>query len=105
MTLIPRLEPRRDRLKRCNRCKLWQPVEFFQRDASRADGRRGDCKDCRRQRRRALKRGARRYRPWERNGSVAAKARAYGFKKETIHGRLNRGWSLSRAMLTPVGGT
>jgi len=101
---IPRVEPRSGRLKRCNnpRCRLWLPIDEFQRDGRCADGRRGECKDCRSRRRRALKLGFRRFKPWEKCGSVAAKARAFGFKKSTVHDRLTRGWSLPRALLTPV---
>lgn len=51
MPPIPRVAPRRDRLKRCaGPCADWLPVECFDLDRARADGRRSYCKGCRRDR-------------------------------------------------------
>lgn len=103
MTPIPRLEPRPGRLKRCSRCRLWLPVsQSFTRDRACPDGYRGECSDCRRERRRALEHGARRCRPWCLSGSVAEKARARGFVPNTVRERVRRGWSLRKALLRPV---
>jgi len=62
---IPRTEPNPERLKRCTGpCGEWLPIDCFQRDKARADGRRGDCRACRKERRAELKAGAEKRSPW-----------------------------------------
>lgn len=48
---IPRAKARQARLKRCNHCGELLEARFFGDDCSRADGKRGDCKACRSERR------------------------------------------------------
>lgn len=49
--MIPRVEPRPDRLKRCSKCKDWFPINCFPRDRQHPDGHRNECKSCRSQNR------------------------------------------------------
>ena len=79
-TTIPRVEPRRDRLKRCSGpCGEWLPaLDCFDRDRSRPDGLRSVCKACRREREEQLRRGAERRRPWGTRETARRLARESG---------------------------
>ncbi len=70
-TAYPRSEPRPDRMKRCAACQEWFPVTCFHRDPGNPDFRRNECIACRQERRRILRRGARRLRPWGRRNATA----------------------------------
>jgi hypothetical protein len=62
---IPRVTPPPGRLKQCTGpCGKWFPIECFTKDPTSPDGRERRCKACRYERRRELKKGARRRRPW-----------------------------------------
>lgn len=47
------------------RCRDSWPMDFFSVDKQNADGRRNECGACRKERRVALARGAKRARPWQ----------------------------------------
>lgn len=100
---IPRVEPRRDRLKHCSGpCNDWLPIECFDLDRTRADGRRSVCKACRQERQAELAAGAPRRRPWSSCRPVSAVAREAGLARSTLAGRLAAGWSLPEALSRPV---
>lgn len=103
MQNIPRVEPRRDRLKHCSGpCDDWLPVECFDHDRTRADGRRSVCKACRTERDVELDAGAPRHRPWACRRSVSAMAREAGLPPSTLAGRLAAGWGLEEALSKPA---
>lgn len=62
----PRVEPRPERLKRCSLCREWLPVACYQRDAQNPDNHRHECSACRSERRKQLREGMPRFRPYGR---------------------------------------
>lgn len=99
---IPRVTPRRDRLKLCSSCQEWLPVECFNRDRSRVDGRRGVCAACTAERAAELAAGAQRRKPWALRRTIADMAAEAGVSPSTLGGRLLAGWDLDEALSRPV---
>jgi hypothetical protein len=66
--------------KFCGACGRWLPVgdldSAFHRDSQRPDGHDGRCKTCRRRRYLELKRGAARFKPWQRRGACTSYSQA-----------------------------
>lgn len=103
MLPIPRVEPRADRLKHCPKCDDWLPVDCFDRDRHRADGRRSVCRACRREREHELARGAKRRRPWSTRMTLRKRAMERGVAVSTVYRRMRHGLSAKRALELPRG--
>lgn len=52
VSVIPRVEPRADRRKRCSLCREWWPIDAYTRDHTHPDGRENRCRACRNEYRR-----------------------------------------------------
>ena len=63
-TIVPRVSPRPERMKKCANCQQWWAITSYQRCAANPDGHRHQCKACRQERRSQLRRGAPRVKPW-----------------------------------------
>lgn len=102
--MIPRVRPRRDRLKLCSGpCGQWLPVvDCFNKDRSRLDGYRSVCRACKAERESELAAGAPRRRPWATKRTIAAMAEEAGLSPSTLGGRLLAGWELEEALTKPV---
>ena len=62
--IMPRVRRRPDALRACAHCTCERVVADFARHPASPDGRRPECNVCRNDRRRALRAGAPRVRPW-----------------------------------------
>lgn len=92
---MPRVEPRPERLKRCHGpCGELLPITCFSRARANADGRRGECRACRSERRAELAHGSVRFKPWQRTRSR---------RERTLAERLAAALDLIDEILPPSG--